>query len=99
MLQFTQDYAAARGVPDFLYGVELGNEATHGGKINDLGRYRRGFQSLRSLVQELWPDDGRDAASAAFRPQILGPSTAGSQAYADLVPIVGGSLDIVVYHV
>lgn len=93
-LTYTQEYAVAHGVPNLLYGVELGNEATHNGKISDLDRYRRGFQTLRALVTELYPENG-----SSDRPLIIGPSSAGSAAYAELVPIVGESVDVVAYHV
>jgi hypothetical protein len=86
LLQVTRDMAT----PGVIFGFELGNEISHGGKSMDLARFGRAYTALSDLIAEIWNDPDT-------RPLRLGPATSGN-GYGKYLPYIGPYLDILTYH-
>lgn len=85
LLEYTARHAILKGNNDnnntILYGLELGNELTHRGKATNLTRMRHAYNTLHSLVKDVWPNSWQ-------RPKIIGPASTGERAMEPLAKVL-----------
>ena len=95
------NYTRHHSLGHVIYGYELGNELTHGGKASNLTRMVVAYQELRSIVDELYNNnntDDDDSSPPLATPKIMGPASTGRATLEKLLKQLGPEVDIVTYH-
>lgn len=98
------NYTRHHALGSVIFGYELGNELTHGGKASNLTRMVVAYQELRSIVDDLYQIHDDDSSSSRShlprlaKPKIMGPASTGRATLVRLLKKLGPELDIVTYH-
>lgn len=88
------EYTAKSPHAKLLYGLELGNELRHKGKVSNRTRIAKAYHDLGQLVDEIWSTD----ELKHHKPRIAGPASTGKEETAKLIEDVGPYIQIASYH-